>query len=109
MLPLEEWPELAAAFAALPSIFAGWQIELFEIVVEPAELERRIERRVSTMLAAGLVEEVRRLRIEGLERNPSAARAIGYRETAQRDQFETMRNYLKRTAPHCVALKIEDA
>jgi tRNA dimethylallyltransferase len=32
------------------------------------------------MLSDGLVKEVRRLRAEGLERNPSAARAIGYRE-----------------------------
>ena len=32
------------------------------------------------MLHAGLVEEVRRLRDEGLEKNPSAALAIGYRE-----------------------------
>jgi tRNA dimethylallyltransferase len=33
------------------------------------------------MLAAGLVDEVRRLRTAGLERNPSACGAIGYRET----------------------------
>jgi tRNA dimethylallyltransferase len=32
------------------------------------------------MIRAGLVDEVRRLRAAGLERNPSAARAIGYRE-----------------------------
>jgi tRNA dimethylallyltransferase len=33
------------------------------------------------MLREGLVEEVQRLRPLGLEKNPSAARAIGYRET----------------------------
>jgi tRNA dimethylallyltransferase len=33
------------------------------------------------MLADGLVAEVERARAEGLERNASAARAIGYRET----------------------------
>jgi tRNA dimethylallyltransferase len=33
------------------------------------------------MLAAGLVDEVRRLRNLGLEKNQSAAQAIGYRET----------------------------
>src|SRR5690606_30971223 len=43
-------------------------------------LAQRIERRVAAMLRDGLVEEVRRLRDRGLERNPSAARAIGYRE-----------------------------
>jgi tRNA dimethylallyltransferase len=32
------------------------------------------------MMRAGLVEEVRRLRADGFERNPSAAGAIGYRE-----------------------------
>jgi tRNA dimethylallyltransferase len=32
------------------------------------------------MLSAGLIDEVRSLRARGLETNPSAARAIGYRE-----------------------------
>jgi len=32
------------------------------------------------MLRDGLVEEVRRLRKAGLEQNPSATKAIGYRE-----------------------------
>jgi tRNA dimethylallyltransferase len=43
-------------------------------------LDRRIGERVAAMLRGGLVEEVRRLRAVGLERNPSAAGAIGYRE-----------------------------
>jgi tRNA dimethylallyltransferase len=73
--------QLARAFAAKPAVFAGWDVQLFELTLPPAELERRIERRVAAMLTAGLVEEVKRLRAEGLERNPSAARAIGYRET----------------------------
>jgi tRNA dimethylallyltransferase len=47
----------------------------------PAELEQRIDERVAAMLRSGLIEEVRRLRAVGLERNPSAAAAIGYRET----------------------------
>ena len=73
--------QLSAAFAAKPSAFAGWDVEIFELAVPPPELDRRIERRVAAMLATGLVEEVQRLRAEGLERNPSAVRAIGYRET----------------------------
>jgi len=44
-------------------------------------LEKRIEQRAGAMLAAGLVAEVERLRAAGIERNPSAAGAIGYRET----------------------------
>lgn len=45
------------------------------------DLQRRIVLRVDEMLAAGLVEEVRRLLERGLKKNASAASAIGYRET----------------------------
>jgi tRNA dimethylallyltransferase len=43
-------------------------------------LERRIRERTAAMIRGGLVEEVRALRAAGLEQNPSAANAIGYRE-----------------------------
>lgn len=75
-----ELRDLAAEFARQPAPFADHRIEICEIERAPAGLTARIERRVETMLKAGLVDEVRRLRNEGLERNPSAARAIGYRE-----------------------------
>ena len=45
------------------------------------DLDRRIRARVEVMLAAGLVGEVEGLLAKGLARNPSAARAVGYRET----------------------------
>ncbi len=45
------------------------------------DLDARIAARVEAMLARGLVEEVSRLLSGGLQSNPSAARAIGYRET----------------------------
>ena len=45
------------------------------------DLEARIRQRVSSMLQGGLLDEVRALRKIGLEDNPSAARAVGYRET----------------------------
>jgi len=73
--------ELAAAFATQPGPFAGHPVVLTELVREPADLDARIARRVDSMLRDGLVEEVRRLRGQGLARNPSAAGAIGYRET----------------------------
>jgi len=73
--------ELAADFARQPGPFADWQTRLVRLDRPRAELEARIDARVRAMLDAGLVEEVRRLRAGGLERNPSAARAIGYRET----------------------------
>jgi len=72
---------LQAEFAALPAPFAGCTVKLCELVREPPDLEARIERRVAQMLAAGLVAEVRALLAQGLKQNPSAAGAIGYRET----------------------------
>ncbi|MBI5691821.1 MAG: tRNA (adenosine(37)-N6)-dimethylallyltransferase MiaA [Verrucomicrobia bacterium] len=72
--------QLAADFARQPGAFAGEQLELTRLERETAELHRRIDERVAAMQRAGLVEEVRRLQAAGFERNPSAARAIGYRE-----------------------------
>ena len=71
---------LAARFAVAPAPFGDFAVRLTRIEREPAELEQRLGARVRAMLDAGLVEEVKRLRAAGLERNPSAARAIGYRE-----------------------------
>lgn len=73
--------ELAAEFARLPPPFAGWEVKCTRLDREPEELDERIARRVDAMLADGLAGEVERLRVAGLERNPSASRAIGYRET----------------------------
>ena len=72
---------LQAEFAALPAPFADCEVKLSELVRELPDLEARIDRRVAAMLAAGLVAEVRDLLKQGLQENPSAAGAIGYRET----------------------------
>jgi tRNA dimethylallyltransferase len=72
--------ELAEEFARRPGPFAQWRTELTRIDRPPEEIDRRIAARVAAMLRAGLVEEVRGLRAAGLEKNPSAANAIGYRE-----------------------------
>jgi tRNA dimethylallyltransferase len=48
---------------------------------DDGDLEDRVRRRTSSMLANGLSEEVEALLEAGLEKNPSAARAVGYRET----------------------------
>jgi tRNA dimethylallyltransferase len=71
---------LAEEFAKQPGPFADWTVELTRLERPPEELERRIEARVAAMLRDGLVTEVRRLADVGLRDNPSAARAIGYRE-----------------------------
>jgi tRNA dimethylallyltransferase len=73
--------ELQAEFAAQPGPFADCEVRATELVREKDDLEQRIDRRVQQMLRAGLVEEVRGLLARGLKENPSAAKAIGYRET----------------------------
>lgn len=72
--------ELAEDFARRAGPFADFQVQLTRLERAPADLESRIEARVAAMLRDGLIGEVRALRAAGLERNPSAARAIGYRE-----------------------------
>lgn len=71
---------LAADFARQLPPFADWEVKLVRLDRPADELKHRIELRVSAMLAAGLVEEVRGLLAQGLKENPSAAQAIGYRE-----------------------------
>ncbi len=61
--------------------FSGCRTQICLLTREREELRERVAARVDGMLAAGLVEEVRGLLARGLERNPSAASAIGYRET----------------------------
>ena len=72
--------ELAADFARQPSPFAHCDVQLTRLDRDPDDLAQRIDARVEAMLREGLVDEVRRLRARGLDQNPSAARAIGYRE-----------------------------
>lgn len=50
---------------------------------EPEDLRARIEARVDAMFAAGLVDETSRLLTAGLERNPTAMQAIGYRQVVE--------------------------
>ncbi len=73
--------DLAEEFSRQPGAFEGWTARCTRLERPPEELDLRITARVDTMLAAGLVDEVRCLRLAGLEGNPSASRAIGYRET----------------------------
>jgi tRNA dimethylallyltransferase len=54
----------------------------FALDRDRADLHARIERRIDEQLAAGWVEETRRLLARGLERNPVAMQAAGYRELA---------------------------
>lgn len=47
------------------------------------QLYKRIDKRCDEMLAAGFLDEVRRLKAEGIETNPSASQAIGYRQALE--------------------------
>lgn len=73
-------PDLQSEFAKRPKPYPDWDKRLMLLEREPAELKARVLRRAEAMLEAGLVEEVERLRHAGIERNPGAASAIGYRE-----------------------------
>ncbi len=86
--------DLAADFAVKPGPFADWAVDAVRLDRDPEELRERIVKRVETMLRAGLVDEVRRLREAGLEENPSAASAIGYRETLAMLRGELAENEL---------------
>ncbi len=67
------WPERAPALAG----------RSFGLLRAREELHRRINRRVDTMFAAGLIEETRALLTQGLENNRTAMQAIGYRQVVE--------------------------
>jgi tRNA dimethylallyltransferase len=73
--------DLAASFERAPAPFGGWSVKLVRLERLGADLDARINARAESMVRSGLVDEVKRLLDEGLASNPSAARAIGYRET----------------------------
>lgn len=73
--------ELQAEFAARPVPYADFSKKIILLEREKEQLNQRIQLRVEAMMSEGLVEEVRQLQAQGIEDNPSAASAIGYRET----------------------------
>jgi tRNA dimethylallyltransferase len=72
--------ELREAFEAKAGPFDGYERELLVLTRPRAILEERVRKRVDEMLAVGLLEEVRQLMELGIDKNPSAAGSIGYRE-----------------------------
>jgi tRNA dimethylallyltransferase len=53
---------------------------IFGLARDRADLHRRIEQRIDEQLAAGWLDEVRRLLDQGIEQNPVPLQAAGYRE-----------------------------
>lgn len=76
-------PELAAQFARQPPPYPDVPKQVWLLQRSPEEMSARIESRTRAMLEDGLIGEVAALRQAGLEKNPAAASAIGYRETLQ--------------------------
>ena len=74
-------PQLQAEFAARPKPYSDFEKKVIFLERDRVELEERVARRAALMLEQGLVEEVEALIECGIEENPSAASAIGYRET----------------------------
>ena len=75
---------MSAQQAALPAPFAYRVLKLALIPDDRAALHARIAGRFDAMLAAGLVEEVARLKLRGdLHADLPALRAVGYRQAWQ--------------------------
>ena len=72
--------QLRDAFRSKPHPFKDYRIRSCCLIRDTDDLRKRIQRRTLNMLARGLVDEVRKLLCDGIEHNPSAASAIGYRE-----------------------------
>lgn len=76
-------------FSALKSawgdqaVLQGLYARFFVITRAPADLRARIDSRVERMFQLGLVEETRQLLARGLESNPTAMQALGYRQVVE--------------------------
>jgi tRNA dimethylallyltransferase len=77
----KDLPTLQAEFAARPEPYAGHPKYLILLERAADRLQQRVAERAQAMVAAGLIEEVEELLRQGIQGNPSAASAIGYRET----------------------------
>lgn len=76
----KSYSELRRDFLSLPKPLNQYEKEVWLIDRPLDELKNRNLLRVEKMLNEGLIEEVKRLKESGFERNPSACGAIGYRE-----------------------------
>jgi tRNA dimethylallyltransferase len=74
-------PDLQAEFAARPEPYGDCEKKLILLERDTENLKQRVTLRAEQMMKDGLVFEVEGLIKLGLRNNPSAASAIGYRET----------------------------
>ena len=74
-------PVLQKEFAERPKPYAEFNKHFILLERDVEELKDRVARRAEGMLNIGLIEEVKDLLEKGIEQNPNAANAIGYRES----------------------------
>jgi len=83
---LERALEMSAESGDLPSALkqrqhpVPWRVLRIGLRAERAELYRRLDQRVDTMVSAGMEDEVRRLLADGLNSDDTAMQGIGYKE-----------------------------
>jgi tRNA dimethylallyltransferase len=74
-------PVLQKEFAERPKPYASLKKHFILLERDAEELKNRLIMRAESMLESGLIEEVKALLKNGIEENPNAANAIGYRES----------------------------
>lgn len=91
----KSWSEMREEWESRPQPFAEYTKKAVRLGRPNAEMFPRIEKRITQMMDQGLLEEVERLKIMGIEKNPTARTAIGYREilenpNASRNEIEEL-------------------
>ncbi len=79
----KSFQQLKQEFLSKPAPYANATKKLVQLLREKNDLENRIRLRVDMMINDGLVDEVQKLKDEGIEGNLQAASVIGYRETLE--------------------------
>ncbi|MCD1257348.1 tRNA (adenosine(37)-N6)-dimethylallyltransferase MiaA [Paenibacillus athensensis] len=94
---------LSASLAAQTKT-SPYNLCLLGLTMERSLLYKRIEERIDQMLAAGLIDEVRRLLADGVPRDATSMQGLGYKEMASYLQdeltFEEAVILLKRDTRH---------
>lgn len=80
---LDEGVSYAEHHEGLSELKDIYDTRIWGVACDREVLYRRIERRVDEMFERGLVEEVSRLREQGLAQTKTAAQAIGYKEVLE--------------------------
>ncbi|MDO5107383.1 MAG: tRNA (adenosine(37)-N6)-dimethylallyltransferase MiaA [Coriobacteriaceae bacterium] len=79
----DEGKSYAASLTTLHDRAVHYDARIFGLMLPREQLYRCIEARVDEMFKNGLVDEVRRLRTQGLSTETTAGQAIGYKEILQ--------------------------